>query len=265
MNRMIVAVFDNEEKAFEGLSALKALHKDGDISLYGSSVINKNELGEVQVKDASNQGPVGTAVGMLSGAFIGIIGGLPGMAIGASAGALGGMFFDMDNSGIEIGFVDEVSKALSEGKTAVVAEVDEGWTTPVDSRMEALDAMVYRRNRSEVVEEQLDREAEATMAELDELEAELEEAGEEASRKIQNQIEKNKAKLKTLTEYVKKKNNEMQEEVDAKSDKLNKQIQESDERRIRKLDKRMATLMKNYETKKAKLSATVKKISESLS
>jgi len=209
MNKMIVAVFDNEEKAFEGLSALKALHKDGDISLYATAVLSKNESGEVKVKDASSQGPVGTAVGMLSGAFIGIIGGPAGMAIGASAGALGGMFFDLDNRGIEAGFVDEVSKSLSEGKTAVVAEVDEGWTTPVDSRMEALDAVVYRRNRSEVVEEQLEREADATLAELDELKEELEDASDEASRQIQNQKGKNKANLTTIKEYVKKKKNEM--------------------------------------------------------
>lgn len=30
MNKMIVAVFNNETAAFEGLSALKDLHKDGD-------------------------------------------------------------------------------------------------------------------------------------------------------------------------------------------------------------------------------------------
>jgi hypothetical protein len=37
MNKMLVAVFDREDAAFEGLSALKDLHRDGDISLYSRS------------------------------------------------------------------------------------------------------------------------------------------------------------------------------------------------------------------------------------
>jgi hypothetical protein len=34
---MLVAVFDNENKAFEGLGALKDLHKKGDITLYATA------------------------------------------------------------------------------------------------------------------------------------------------------------------------------------------------------------------------------------
>ncbi len=33
MNKVLVAVFVGEAAAFEGLSALKELHRDGDISL----------------------------------------------------------------------------------------------------------------------------------------------------------------------------------------------------------------------------------------
>ncbi len=34
MNKMLLAVFDNEAAAFEGLKALKDLHESGDITLY---------------------------------------------------------------------------------------------------------------------------------------------------------------------------------------------------------------------------------------
>jgi hypothetical protein len=39
MDKMLIAVFDNESAAFQGLSALKDLHKNGDVTLYASAVI----------------------------------------------------------------------------------------------------------------------------------------------------------------------------------------------------------------------------------
>ena len=48
MNKVLVAVFDTEQAAFEGVSALKELHRDGDITLYASSVIVKDADGVAQ-------------------------------------------------------------------------------------------------------------------------------------------------------------------------------------------------------------------------
>ena len=75
MNKMLVAVFDRESTAFEGLSALKDLHRIGDISLYSSAVIAMDSAGKVELKQAADPGPVGTALGLLTGSVIGILGG----------------------------------------------------------------------------------------------------------------------------------------------------------------------------------------------
>lgn len=37
MNKILVAVFDSEAMAYQGLSALKDLHKDGDMTQYARS------------------------------------------------------------------------------------------------------------------------------------------------------------------------------------------------------------------------------------
>ena len=42
MNKMLITVFETETKAYEGLSALKGLHENGDITLYANAVINKD-------------------------------------------------------------------------------------------------------------------------------------------------------------------------------------------------------------------------------
>ncbi len=155
MNKMLVAVFDREDAAYEGLSALKGLHHDGDISLYSAAVIAKEKSGKIEVKQAADSGPVGTAVGLLTGSLIGIFGGPVGVAVGASVGGLAGLFFDVSKSGVDVTFLDDVSKTLTAGKFAVLAEIDETWTTPVDSRLQRLNAIVFRRLRGEVVADQM--------------------------------------------------------------------------------------------------------------
>ena len=98
-------------------------------------------------------------------------------------GGLTGLIVDLSQSGVNVDFVDEVSKALIPGKSAVVAEVQETWETPVDSPLGKLRALVFRRLRSEVVEDQLVREAAAFEAELTQLEAELAQATAEGRRR----------------------------------------------------------------------------------
>src|SRR5262245_57540567 len=176
MNKMIVAVFRNESAAYEGLSALRELHKEGDISLYASAVILKSSNGTVSVKQSETEGPVGTALGMLTGSVVGILGGPVGVAAGASMGGLTGALFDLNKTDIDINFVDEVSRALSPGKAAVLADVEETWAAPVDTRIGRLDGLVFRRLRSEVIEDQLARESAAFDAELKQLHEELAQA-----------------------------------------------------------------------------------------
>jgi uncharacterized membrane protein len=102
---MIVAVFDTEQAAFEGRSALRALHAEGDVTLYASAVIAKDGAGRIEVKQAADDGPVGAAVGLLTGGLIRILAGPSGLALGASIGGLTGFLFDLDQSGIGARFL----------------------------------------------------------------------------------------------------------------------------------------------------------------
>ena len=68
-----------------------------------------------------------------------------GAAVGAASGLALGALYDVDNARIGGDFLDDVSKSLTPNKVALVAEVEEEWTTPVDTRMEALGGTVLRR------------------------------------------------------------------------------------------------------------------------
>ncbi len=73
------------------------------------------------------------------------------MAIGATAGlAAGRVRFDLNNARIGDDFIDDVTKLLLPNKVAVVAEIEEDWITPVDTRMEAIGGIVFRRALADV-------------------------------------------------------------------------------------------------------------------
>ena len=76
---------------------------------------------------------------------------------------------DLVNLGVGVDFLDEVSRQLSPGKAAIVAEIEEEWVTPLDTRMEALGGTIYRRPRAEVIDVKMERDAALLQAELDKL------------------------------------------------------------------------------------------------
>jgi uncharacterized membrane protein len=264
MNKMLVAVFDNENKAFEGLSALKDLHKQGDISLYATAVVSKDEKGELRLNTAADQGPIGTTTGLLTGSLIGLIGGPVGFAIGAAAGSIAGLIFDVSTDDINTTFVDEVSQALKKGKTAVIAEIDEGWTVPVDTMLEALDGVVFRRLRDEVAEDQLARESEAIAAEYRNLKEELKEAREEDKAAIKSAIAKLQNKAKATDELVRKKLNETRSQLDAKVNAMWEQMKDAREKRKAKIEKRISEVKAEYKARTEKLKQASKLIGEAI-
>jgi uncharacterized membrane protein len=73
MDRMLVVVFDNESKAYEGKNALQQLDGEGSISVYGYAVLAKNADGTATVKQGDDVGPIGTLLGTSLGSLIGVL------------------------------------------------------------------------------------------------------------------------------------------------------------------------------------------------
>lgn len=248
---MLVAVFGNETAAYEGLSALQDLHQDGDITLYASAVISKNANGELQLKTAAKRGVAGAATGLLAGSLIGLIGGPVGLFVGAVSGILAGLFFDIGSEQVNIDFVDEVSTALKKGKTAIIAEIDEEWTVPVDTRLS--DAMIFRRLKHEVADDQLARESKAIAAEYEKVKEELKEAGENNRAEIKIVVKKLETKAAVVTDQIKRKLIDSKSELDAKITAIEDQIKHINESRKATMEKRIAELQTDYATRAGKL------------
>lgn len=262
MNKMLIAVFETEPKAYEGLNALKGLHRDGDITLYAAAVINKDQNGQIHVKESAGQGPIGTGVGLFTGSLIGLLAGPVGLAIGAFTGTMAGLLYDVNVDEVNTTFADDVSEALSKGKTAVICEIDETWTVPVDTKLEALDGLVFRRFRYEVEEEQINREAAAISNEYKQLEEEFNEAMEADQAKINASIEKLKKKAKIANDQLKKKMEDSKSQFDAKVNAIEDQMKNAGDKSKVNLQKRIDSLTEAYNARTVKLKQAAKLVGE---
>src|SRR3974377_664351 len=158
MEKMLVVVFDNESKTYEGSRALNQLDSEGSITIHAEAVISKNNDGTITVKQDEGDFPVrtvsGTAIGSLIGflggpvggaeggcfpvrpvggpavgSLIGLLGGPVGLAVGALAGTMAGSLADLWVAGVGGDFLAEVSNVLTPGKYAIVADISEEWVT----------------------------------------------------------------------------------------------------------------------------------------
>lgn len=265
MDKMLVVVFDSELKAYNGAKALQELQKEGSINLYAKAVITRDADGKVSVKEQGDMGPVGTGVGMLTGSLIGLLGGPVGMVLGAYAGTVGGMFYDMEHLAVGGDFLAEVEQSLVPGNAAVVAEVWEEWTLPVDTRMEALGGTVIRRARGEVVDAQIERDMTALKADLAELEAERDQATGEARAKLQAKVDAAKAKLQAAQETIQARIESSQKETEAKIKSLQEQAAKETGNRKSKREARIAELKANYQRRSELLKQAWELTKEALS
>jgi uncharacterized membrane protein len=203
MERMLVVVFDSETKAYEGQSALRQLEREGSISAYAGAVVVKNADGTTTVKELDDFGPVGGLVGTSVGGLIGLLGGPAGLAIGAASGLALGAAFDLHDARVGVDFVDEVSKSLKPTTVALIAEIEEDWTTPVDTRMEALGGTVLRRALWDVQEDVREKDIAAMKADLAQLKDEISKAHAGRRAKLQSRIDQLQSRIDAQQEKAK--------------------------------------------------------------
>jgi uncharacterized membrane protein len=158
MRNFVAIVFDDSRKAYEGLHALWQLDDGADITVHGTGVIHRDELGYVQVDTKETHPALGTALGVGIGALLGALAGPAGAAVGAAGGAgIGaatggavGLMTDLDRADTREEAADETGFVLGNGQSALIADVSEDWTTPIDRAMQKLGGKVYRRAKSDI-------------------------------------------------------------------------------------------------------------------
>jgi uncharacterized membrane protein len=162
---VIIATFENRNQAYE---AAREIDKLGDdvIHVQAGAIVEKDLLGNVTWLDSKDlTGPWGTiggaAGGALLGALVGTLAGpagtMTGAQVGAAAAATGtvlggtmGATVDLADTGLKEDYIDAVTGRLLPGHAALVAEVDEYSTQPVDEAVWRHGGVIFRQQTSYV-------------------------------------------------------------------------------------------------------------------
>jgi len=192
------------------------LEDEGSIVVYAHAVVARNADGTATVMQSDVTGPLGTLVGTSLGSLIGLLGGPAGLAVGAAVGLVAGGTVDLNNARIGYDFVADVINELLPNKFAVVADIQEDWTTRVDTRMEAIGGTVFRRALSEV-KHTVDHEDIAAMkADLAQLKAEHAKAHADRKAQLQEKINQLDSKIQARLEKAKERRQAAERQAKAK-------------------------------------------------
>ena len=253
MNKTLVAIFDNENAAFDGLTALKDLHRNGDITLYDTAVISKSIDGDARIVKAPDGAPTGTFLGMFVGALVGVLGGPIGLAVGATAGTLVGATTDLVRDSVDFDFIDQVRELMAPGRVVVVADVEETWVTPVDLTISERGGIVLRRLRHEVVEDQLAREHAEFEEELKELKKDFATSTGEAKAKVQARIASVERSINETRAQAAARAKKLTSEWTAKREAMEQQLKDANMRERARIKDQMDKAKQDFEMRTGKL------------
>ena len=267
MSQFAVMVFEDEKKAYEGLHALQKLHAEGSLTVWGTDVLRRDADGRVTIIKREDQGPLGTGLGTLAGGLVGLFGGPVGAVVGMAVGATAGGVGDLVHVGVSEEFIAAVERDLAPGKFAVIAEIDEEWVVPLDSRMEELGAkVVVREDRLTFAEDALEKRVNARKARLAQLKAEhaqrkaekaRERAGSKAEVMLQKllteEIEDERRKLESMAEKSEKRLDSARQELTAKILALRAQAAVANPEVGNRIEQRIVELTNEFAEREEKL------------
>ena len=265
MSEFVVMVFPDEQKAYAGLHALTELHTEGTVSVYATAVVRREPNGTLAIKQQSDDGPVGTALGMLVGALVGVFAGPVGVAAGVAGGAMLGGARDLLHLSVSDDFLLDAEKELTPGKYAVVAEVAEDWTAPLDIRMEALGGKVIRQDRDDFIDEQLQRRADEWRHSVKQWNTDRETSrAVHAEQRLDAHLKREQKRLQDMADKAKTKIQERKTELGYQISALQAQAAKASPEARHRIDERMSLLRRDLDEREHKLTRAYELAREAL-
>lgn len=122
MERMLVVIFDDEDKAYKASRALARLHEESIVAVHADAILMKNRGSVIDVINAHHADPEDTMGATAVGSLIGMLGGPLGLAIGAATGFVIGATADFARNQVARDFVADVEAALEQSVQAIEAK-----------------------------------------------------------------------------------------------------------------------------------------------
>ena len=145
MTNLVGIIFPDETGANLGLQLLSVFEANGRLSLSSHAIVTKDKEGSVSFKKVPHVGWTAAFAGALLGGIAGLIAGGVGLAaLGVAAGATTGRVADLLVIRDQKKFFDKVSRRLTIGSAAIVAEIEEYPERPGDSLIATIGGVIIR-------------------------------------------------------------------------------------------------------------------------
>lgn len=203
MRKFIAVVFPTEAKAYDGFHALRQFHADGTITLYETVVIQREADGFITTKRTSETPMRRTGIGALLGALVGMFGGPLGAFIGLTAGGTVGAMNEAVHWSVSDEYAEDIGKHMPPGSFAVLAELHEKRSGPIDARMAELGGKVLRETRRDFVADMIHKRAQTRRAEVEKHRlAQATEKAQQMDLYVEADFNDARNKLKRTAEYA---------------------------------------------------------------
>jgi uncharacterized membrane protein len=175
MDELLVALFDNQERAREAARLLHERHAGGCLSMYALAIVVRapNGAGLAPSEPVSaGKGAAAPAVAAAVGALVSLLGGAIPAVLRTVRSGLVSAVSELSRAGLDSRFLERISHDLRPGGAAVIAEVEEANPLLLDARIAALGGHAFRhRLEGPLAEARIEREVAALRDNLAKLRA----------------------------------------------------------------------------------------------
>jgi uncharacterized membrane protein len=216
MENLVVISFPDAKTATGGLSKLQDLDQLGDIIIYNYALIRKtgvNQFDLIQHEGADTDAL--PAIGVIGGSMIGLIGGPIGVAMGMLTGALIGTADQEDNLDFSDEVLNKAKDKLLVGEFAIILDVEEENDFFINSYMDSFQGVVARTDIASQFEEYDNEQWDALNKEIDDEE-----------KSMKKTVDKDKASLKAKIDKLKKEREERFQKLKSRSAKRKKILED---------------------------------------
>lgn len=155
MSQLVVMTFANPDDAERAREALRGVQSSGNLRIDDSAVIVKDAAGELKVQNEMDRGmKVGLIGGGILGGILGFMMPLVGAALGAAGGAMVAKFAE---TGIDQGFVTQVSASLQAGSSALFVLIGQGEPDVAIAALEPFQGTLHHTTLPSDIEDSLRR------------------------------------------------------------------------------------------------------------
>ena len=145
MSALVLATFSDASALRAGMDEIKKLHDDASIKLSSLAVVARGPDGKLSVQEPEAERLGAACVGALIGGLAGLPLGPVAAIIGSASGALIGTSAEVVNRHDENRLIDEISREISPGTAAIVAELDEAGQAALEAAMERTGGTTVRK------------------------------------------------------------------------------------------------------------------------